>query len=166
MKQKILFVDMDGVINPMINIRIQKEQGNPTSANYILLPGDKIYKLRQICERTGCMLIMSSSWRIGACKGSPSPAYMNANNQLMRYGIRFSGWTPLHPERIRGIEINWYLETFEKQFGYRPNYVILDDERHDIMGYGHKGHMVQTNSMIGLQDNHVNIAVNLLNKGV
>lgn len=161
-KAKIIFLDVDGVLNTGINIRMQKHFGNPTVSDKIKIPEDKIYRLKKIVNSTGARIIMSSSWRIGACNGSPSPAYINLNNQLRRYGINCEGWTPLERSRNRGIEIQWWLDAFYARNGYYPNYVILDDGRVGILEM-HKGHLVRTHETYGLQDIHVSIAINILN---
>lgn len=163
-KIKVIFLDIDGVLNPLINIRIQKQKGMPTNSYAIKIPGDKIYRLKKLVNNTGAILIMSSSWRLGFRYSTmePSPAYQNINKQLISYGIQLSGWTPLHKNRDRGIEISWWLNDFIKTNGYEPNYVILDDDISDMMPT-HKGHIVQTTSLLGLQDEHVIIATNILN---
>lgn len=163
-RTKVIFLDVDGVLNPLVNIYMRKEKGEPTSSYYITIPGDKIYRLKQIVDKTNAILIMSSSWRLGfvASTMTPSKSYTNLNNQLMKYGIQLSGWTPVHKDRIRGIEINWWLESFMRTNGYKPKYIILDDDLQDLIGF-HKGHIVRTTSLLGLQDEHVNIAISLLN---
>ena len=163
-KIKVIFLDIDGVLNPLINIRIQKQKGMPTNSYAIKIPGDKIYRLKKLVNNTGAILIMSSSWRLGFRYSTmePSPAYQNINKQLISYGIQLSGWTPLHKNRDRGIEISWWLNDFIKTNGYEPNYVILDDDISDMMPT-HKGHIVQTTSLLRLQDEHVIIATNILN---
>lgn len=163
-KDKILFLDVDGVINPLINIRIKKLNRLPTSSYYIQLPGDKLYMLRKIIDRTGAKIVLSSSWRIGFNRATmePSPSVVNLANQLSRYGMSIYGYTPLHPERHRGTEISMWLNTYKDRNGYIPNYIVIDDELSDIIDM-HRGHCVKTMSLIGLQEEQVNIAISLLN---
>lgn len=164
MQDKLIFLDVDGVINPLVNIRIKKMRGEPTSSYYIQLPGDKLYRLRKIIDGTGAKIILSSSWRIGYDRSTmtPSPSVINLNTQLQRYGMYIYGFTPLDYNRNRGKEISMYLKLYERRFGYIPKYIIIDDELSDILGR-HRGHCVKTTSLLGLQDEHVNIAINLLN---
>ena len=164
MRKKIIFLDVDGVLNPMTNIWARKQKGEPTSSYYIKLPGDKIYRLKRICDATGADCVCSSSWRIGFQKSTmqPSEAYINLKSQLNPYGINLIDWTPLHIERHRGTEIEWWLKNFESRYKYRPGYIIIDDELHDIIDM-HRGHCVKTTTLLGLQEEHVNIAINLLN---
>lgn len=164
MQDKFIFLDVDGVINPLINIRIKKQRGEPTSSYHIQLPGDKLYRLKRIVDNTGAKIILSSSWRIGFDRGTmtPSPSVINLSSQLQRYGMTISGFTPLQYDRHRGTEISIWLARFQKQFGYMPKYIIIDDELCDIIDT-HRGHCVKTTSLLGLQDEHVNIAINLLN---
>lgn len=163
-KEKIIFLDVDGVLNPLINVKIKKMKQLPTSSYYIQLPGDKLYLLKKIVNYTGAKIVLSSSWRIGFNRATmePSPSVINLSNQLARYGMSIYGYTPLHPERHRGTEISMWLNTYRNRFGYTPGYIIIDDEICDIVGM-HRGHCVKTKSLIGLQEEQVNIAINLLN---
>jgi hypothetical protein len=164
-RQKIIFLDVDGVLNPQVNVNIRRTNGEPTDSYSIKIPGDKIYRLKKIVNATGAILIMSSNWRLGFSYRTmaPSPAFRNLNSQLLPYGIHLSGWTPLQENRNRGLEIEWYLRNFERQHGYRPGYIIIDDDISDLVEL-HKGHIVNTTQLLGLQDIHVKIAISLLNK--
>lgn len=163
-EQKLLFLDVDGVLNPTINIIMRKRKGEPTISDKIILPGDKIYRLKKIVDSTNASIVVSSSWRIGYNRHTmtPSPAIINLRNQLANYSIRISDWTPLHRDRNRGNEIKEYLDNFAMRNGYFPKYIIIDDDIGDLL-YHHKGHIIHTTTRLGLQDEHVNIAVNLLN---
>ena len=163
-QKKLIFLDVDGVLNPNTNIHMRKQKGEPTVSHLIKLPGDKIYRLKRIVDSTGAEIILSSSWRIGFNRATttPSPAVVNLNNQLSKYGISITDWTPLHSDRNRGNEILHYLTLFIKNNKYKPKYIIIDDDIGDLL-YLHKGHIVHTNTTLGLQDEHVNIAINLLN---
>lgn len=164
-KEKFIFLDIDGVLNPNVNIHMRKLKGEPTCADSIKLPGDKLYRLKRICKNTGAKVVVSSSWRIGFKRDAniPSPAYINFYNQASAYGIPVIGWTPLHTDRNRGREISHWIMIFIKNNGYKPNYVIIDDNISDIVNV-HKGHVIQTSTLLGLQDEHVNIAISILNK--
>ena len=163
-KIKIIFLDIDGVLNPSVNIWMRKKKGESTNSNNIILPGDKIYRLKRIVNSTNASIVMSSSWRLGfkSATFEPSKSYQNAYNQLARYGIYMIGWTPLHKDRNRGIEIQWWLNQFYETNHYIPNYVIIDDNIRDLLEL-HSGHIIKTTTILGLQDEHVNIAISILN---
>lgn len=164
MKKKLLFLDIDGVLNPNTNIWHRKQKGEPTSSFKIKLPGDKLYRLKKIIMATNADIIITSSWRIGFRTGTmePSPAIINLSNQLESYGLYITGCTPLHYDRNRGEEISHYLNIFIKENKYLPQYAIIDDNISDIVNL-HKGHIIKTTTLLGLQDEHVNIAISLLN---
>lgn len=166
MRERVLFLDVDGVLNPDTNIHYKKSIGQSTSSYHITIPADKIIRLKRIVDVTHSRIILSSSWRIkdsSVAMGAPSKAYINLDNQLKRFGICLSGWTPLHKDRNRGIEVQAWLDKFYEKNGYYPCYIILDDEVFDLIP-AHRGHCIKTNRLLGLQDNHVHIAINLMNK--
>jgi hypothetical protein len=164
MINKVIFLDVDGVLNSKINMKIRRENGESTSSYYVKIPGDKIYKLKRIVDNTDAAIVLSSSWRIGYSRSSmtPSPAFMNLVNQLEPYGLHIYDWTPLDKNRNRGYEIHKWLYGYKYANGYFPNYIILDDNIADLIPL-HRGHIIKVNSLLGLQNEHVNIAVNILN---
>ena len=164
MKKKLLFLDVDGVLNPNTNILHRKRKGESTSSYHIRLPGDKLYRLKRIIDNTNAEIIITSSWRIGFRRSTmqPPPSMINLSNQLAEYGMYISGCTPLHYDRHRGEEISHYLNIFIKENRYLPQYAIIDDNISDIVPL-HRGHVIQTTTLLGLQDEHVNIAISLLN---
>ncbi len=142
MSDKIIFLDIDGVLCPYPEwqqdwVGNQNDQFDAVCCKY----------LRDILDRTGAKIVMTSSWRL-----FPE----NANNmwlQFCRFGIPWDtvvGNTPdlqgnraikTHLE-LRWAEIRDYIERFRIE-----KYIILDDfnlERFD------KAHLIRTQRYTGL----------------
>lgn len=161
----IIFLDVDGVVNTNPHIHQTKRMGLPTSSHYIQLPEDTLMRLKRIVMRTGAILIMSSSWRLGYCGSLPSKSYLNLNAQLAGYGMQLSGWTPRSSTGSRGQEIQNWLNAYMDLYGLTmcPPYIIIDDSIKDIVEY-HRGHIIKTTLNQGLTDETTIIAINLLQK--
>lgn len=163
MIKNILFLDVDGVLNSEINRRIKKESSKSLSAYHIQLPGDKLFKLKRIIIATNAKIVLSSSWRLGGTSYDPSYAQLNLEKQLNNYGMSIYDITPSSKDRNRGVEIYLWLNNFYMKNGYIPRYVILDNVIHDLIDY-HKGHIVKIPELIGIQDKHVSITINLFKR--
>ena len=112
-KEKFIFLDIDGVLNPNVNIHMRKLKGESTCADSIKLPGDKLYRLKRICNDTGAKVVVSSSWRIGFKRDAsiPSPSHINLYTVGCQTEESFSLHTPLcqpdmqqHPFRCNYIQ--------------------------------------------------------------
>jgi len=125
---KVIFLDVDGVINPTYNIRKQHQKGNSTSSYHITLDKYCLKNLKRIVDETGAKIVVSSSWRIGGY--DHSPAIKNLASQLNEIGLSIYGYTPLKSakdeieEQFRGTEIrNWLNGKTNIE-----SFVILDDD--------------------------------------
>jgi hypothetical protein len=155
----IIFLDVDGPLNTDTNRLLQGRMGNPTSSFKIRLPKDPIINLKRIVDNVpSCKLVLSSKWRLG---GTPSPARINLESQLKRYGLSIFSETPFI-DFARGTEISVWLNIYEQRTGYSPPYIILDNELNNIRN--HKGHIIYCNSNNGLTEYEAGIAISLLNK--
>ncbi len=131
---KILFLDIDGVLN-----RCGKSaQG---------LEEDKVLLLKSIVEQTGCEIVLSSTWR-------KSEHNLERIKLLcrQRLGCELFGTTPIMDRKVdglwraeqRGTEIANWLEPWQHK---NPRFVILDDDADmgDLLP-----HLVKTDSFTGL----------------
>lgn len=159
-KEKYIFLDVDGPINTNRNIRIQHALGKSTCSYYIELPRKKILNIKEIVNNTGAKIVVSSSWRLGFEGIKPSSAYLNLERQLNKYHVFLEGWTPYHDDG-RGVEISLWLNDFEQINGYIPDYIIIDDDDFDIQQ--HKGRIIKTSAEFGLCEEHIRKAIYLLN---
>ena len=143
---KVLFLDFDGVLN---SAEVFKVRGTADCIDRTM-----VLRVARIVEETGCSVVISSTWRL-----------LHSMGQLKAM-LRLNGLpdvvidkTPSlwHNDGNRGDEIRTWLNAnpHVKQF------VILDDEADmgDCID-----HLVRTSFKTGLQDEHVEQAITILNK--
>lgn len=134
---KVLFLDIDGVINTVggelglrycYNFDSEKDSRNKYS---ISLDPACLYYLRSIVQDTGCKIVISSTWRHGETVDSMKEWF---NCPITKDAIidKTPSFTSLsHPElkdrkgRVqRGEEIKWWLD----QHPEVTRYAVLDDD--------------------------------------
>ena len=171
--KKVIFLDIDGVLN-----------SNMTLYEDISLEDDLILNLKELVNKTGAKIILSSSWRLS------TEAIATLMDKLDKFGLAISGMT------CDGVDLDW-LEKYEfdvtkkyldTKFDYDENrqikithdrgaevfkwlhdhddcvYVILDDEIEDIKPYFNEPVIVKTSYKTGLTKEDVKKAVQILNK--
>lgn len=170
---KVIFLDVDGVLN-----------SNRTLHEDISLEDDLISNLKELVNKTGAKIILSSSWRLS------TEAVATLMDKLDKFGLAISGMT------CDGVDLDW-LEKYEfdvtkkyldTKFDYDENrqikithdrgaeifkwlyyhddcaYVILDDNIEDIKPYFNEPIIVKTSYKTGLTKEDVKKAVQILNK--
>ena len=171
--KKVIFLDVDGVLN-----------SNRTLYEDISLEDDLILNLKELVDKTGAKIILSSSWRLS------TEAVATLMDRLDKFGLVISGMT------CDGVDLDW-LEKYEfdttkkyldTKFDYDENrqikithdrgaeifkwlhdhddcvYVILDDEIEDIKPYFNESAIVKTSYKTGLTKEDVKKAIQILNK--
>jgi hypothetical protein len=152
---KIIFLDVDGVLNTRSTIR-------RTSDGCPFVDARKVLRLRDIVERTGASIVLSSSWKYGATKGSTfweQLAYCELQEEFRR--LRCPLWidaTPCFPQTKRWREINAWLMLHDVD-----NFVILDDLWEELLPFS--DHLVTTTQKEGLTKERAELAISILNKG-
>lgn len=141
MKDKIIFLDFDGVITipPHWNLNL-----------------DKIKNLKKIVDATNAKIVVSSSWRAMDVETTKSRILVNNNNKILNwFKDNIYDITPI--AGYRGEEIQRWIDSHDIE-----NYVIIDDDTDmldsQIMNF------VQTNYEFGLTEQQVNLAIKVLNK--
>jgi hypothetical protein len=138
---KILFLDIDGVLNSAAVLERQR-RGDA-------IDRDMVERVNRIIDATGCKVVISSTWRLLHPLGELKAL-------LRLHGMRdvVIDKTPDldRTHNNRGDEIQAWL----KQNPSVEKFVILDDDSDmsDVIG-----HLVQTSFKTGLQDQHVDRAI-------
>lgn len=162
---KLLFLDVDGVLN-CTETRVKAPSG------CIGLDDDKCERLGKIVHETGALVVLTSTWKTNWFR-HPFITDLPKDGQylekkLFEYGILIYDKTtdPSWPQRGEGI-LDFIKNSEEKV----ESFVILDDDF--TLNYAQCGldkYHIKTfyskknsNTLLGLQDHHVEKAVNILN---
>lgn len=163
-RRSIIFLDVDGPINTLVNVNAQRQRKRPVSSYHIKLPEQQLTNLATIVKATGADIVLSSKWRLldERLDLNISPARINLEKQLARHGLTIFSQTPFI-DHNRGAEINTWLYNFSRRSGYTPAYIVIDDKLDPII-HEHKGHIVYCNPNRGIGETEVNVAINLLRR--
>lgn len=125
---KIIFLDIDGVLNSQNTFRDNHEYSNLFCKIYngsmedivtykmLDIDLDKVFMLRDICNLTGAKVVVSSGWR-------KLWNYPLVEERLVSLGLPIVGVTLSISGGRRGEEIRKYLEDNQVD-----DFVILDDD--------------------------------------
>lgn len=150
---KLIFLDFDGVITTKFS-------------NWNIDP-DKSLLVKEICDKTRAKIVISSSWRQYSLSFTIE-TYKLENWVLTPYLVGVTKDIEiLYPSLthtniscipIRGLEINMYLEESKDKIN---NYCIIDDGS-DFL-YTQKDNIVRTQTYLGIQEDDVKRAIEILN---
>lgn len=145
---KLLFLDIDGVLNNELRAQSEVYQIDPECAQ----------NFNSLIDRTGAKIVISSSWRLGMTLEDLKRVFEEKGLKGEIIGV-----TPrLFPDDgyVRGNEILMWLRENESIYGERyynyQNYLILDDD--EDMLYQQRDNFLQTDNYVGLTHNDVDKA--------
>ena len=152
MNNKIIFLDVDGVLNSMKFDRWLQDHHMKQYYGYELLDQNALLNLQDIVFVTGADIVLSSSWRLSrsCCE--------ELRQQLLPYGLQFIDKTVSLPRKDRGEEIKEWLSRHPEV----DHFVILDDDEFEMAGL--EGHLVKTTFEEGLLEQHAAKAIEILSK--
>jgi hypothetical protein len=165
-KYKIIFLDVDGVLNHEAFYSKRQEEGIENYPSYPLCEID--YKcvevLNEIISKTGAKVVVSSTWRHGR-------TVEELQSILDQSGFKgeIIDKTPSfdHDECVRGNEIRkWIQNNFDllgADVHHFENYVIFDDD--NDMLYSQKDNFLQVDRWVGLTYFMAARAIRILNRG-
>lgn len=166
--QKIIFLDIDGVIWTFLSAQASKD-------DYRKSIDDRLFLLEKIISQTDAKIVLSSSWR----KETIQDTIVKLNNKLPcsyttiqdnLVGITIRGYKyidkshKIHLSIPRGVEIKQWIDVNVKNKNTDVSdfrYVILDDD--DDMLLEQKDNFIQCQSNIGLTREIANKAIQILN---
>ena len=173
---KILFLDMDGVLNSTPPVKSRKRKRKDADRALYGIDVFLARRLRKIIQETGCKIVFSTSWRYfkdHPVEGSdwrktlldelkcderlilgdtPDMSYMQAS------------WTWGTPMRRRGREIKAWIDA-NPDYAVPGNFrfCVIDDVVDDITNVIDESHVVNTDYRRGLQNKDVERAISILN---
>lgn len=169
--KKIVFLDIDGVLNhEQFMIKREKEFNHLSHIDLGVcqIDPEKIGLLNMLIECTNCYFVISSTWRISYWGDLPE-IFNRLNFYNKEAEKRILDKTPISSCSMcyRGNEIYNWMQHNNQFFDGAPyyrfkNYVILDDD--SDMLYWQKDNFIQTDGKIGLTENDVKKAIDILNK--
>ena len=124
---KLIFLDVDGVLNSGKHYIKLHNQGKTTASDYMELQKHSLKYLSKLVKKTGAEVVISSTWRMDYPNGK---AWLNLERQLKDYGIIPQGITPVLWEK-RGIEIQKYLDDLIND-GYTIDKIVIIDDDADM----------------------------------
>ena len=162
---KVIFLDVDGVLNSKDDLMIYRERNNITSCILYDEVEDRPLKLlKEIVEKTNAKIVVSSSWRIGCCRSGKESIfgdrlYIKLENRLKDYGMDIYDITPsLNSGTQRGDEIREWISKNPVD-----NFIILDDDS-DMCEYLNTEHFIHTTYEHGLTEELKDKAIDFLSK--
>lgn len=162
---KVIFLDVDGVLNSEDDLLIYREKNKITGCILYAEVEDRPLKLlKEIVDKTFAKIVVSSSWRIGCERNGRQSIfgrglYEKLEKRLKDYGMEIYDITPsLGTGTQRGDEIREWLSQNETE-----NFIILDDDS-DMCEYVETKHFIQTTYKRGLTEELKNKAIAVLSK--
>ena len=152
---KILFLDIDGVLN---SARYDAERRARAMGN---VDETRLPLLRRIVEETGALIVLSTSWRVywDSDPARCAPEWVDIGDLFSAYGLEIYDKTPSYPGNNRDCEVrDWLIDRKEAV----KSFVILDDMS---FGWGDLADRLVRTSYHrgrGLGEEHVERAIRLL----
>lgn len=152
---KVIFLDIDGVLNNRQNSIYMIETGKWKKGEFPPFDVDSVKILLEIVEETGAVICLSSAWR--------SMGLDRVAEKLAKQGlsIPIKNETPYISDAPRGWEIERWMA--ERRFAGEEieSYLIIDDDG-DMM-LDQANNFIQTNFDSGLKEEHKQKAISILN---
>lgn len=166
---KVIFLDVDGVLNSIDDLMKYREKNNiKGSILYDDIANERVELLKQLVEKSNAKIVISSSWRMGWIRNGKPKEYnkegllYKLDTKLKEFGLSFIDVTPYlwkeNGHYDRGDEIRTWLQKHPEV----TNFVILDDES-DMCEFTDTN-LVKTTYQHGLLQEHVDKALRILNK--
>lgn len=164
---KVIFLDVDGVLNSLDDLKIYREKNNIQGCILYDHVEDRPLKLlREIIDVTDAKIVISSSWRLGYLRNHKETIhdslFNKLENRLKDYDITIYDVTPSLPYGYeRGDEIHKWLEDHTDV----ENFIIFDDDS-DMSIYSSTNNFLQTTYEHGLTEEIRDKAIQILNEEI
>ena len=164
-KHKVLFLDIDGVLNSQEYYLSDYFQYRKKYSKVDEIDDRTLPLLREIIKQTRCTIVLSSSWRHFFFEKKFWYRVKPVVKELKKFGIVIKHKTGFESDRQgiyfgRGLQIKKWLDRHSEV----TKFAILDDDAYDVKMFGDK--LVKTNwcgENSGLQQEHVDSCIQLLN---
>lgn len=153
MARKVIFLDVDGVINSLVN---QAEEWGVHGFDTMNFDPVNMKPLKVLVESTGAELILSSSWR-HTDTPKDKAALKNLHRILAEYGLVLAGDIGPYRNLRQDAIADWLQKNPDV-----VDYVILDDVNDGFEGENLRRFVV-TDAYVGLTMEDIQKAINILN---
>lgn len=156
---KVIFLDVDGVLNSYVTIRETKEV--PIIDGLFTVADSLIEKLATIVHTCNAKVVLSSTWRKFRYKKYDDNRinfYDLLETKLKDYAVEIYDVTEVSLDNKRAAEIQNWLNSHKNV----ESFVILDDEIYKVIPPLVK-EAIAVDSYYGLTDKDVNEAIDILN---
>ena len=172
---KVIFLDIDGVLNTSETFRKRRVEYEKTKKWNIEIDLHRVARLKYIINMTGAKIVLSSSWRLfGQFKNGEFTLKSNQLSELLdvfsSFGINIYDVTPhFDYGSKRDEEIKAWLKNKDIE-----SFVVIDDESSFLMEFCNN-ELIKTSFLkdgvmlknmddcTGLCEEHVNKAISILN---
>lgn len=118
---KILFLDIDGVLNSVEDRRYNREMGIETPVDFVV--PIRVKYLHDIIDATGCKIVISSTWRLTHS--------LEEIGKILQTNEIIGKTEDKHADRGRQI-LNWLNDHKDLNV---ERFIIVDDAQYDIIKY-------------------------------
>jgi len=146
---KIIFLDIDGVLNHALYIK-SNMSGGATRGEECISP-KALNLLRHVVDNTNAKIVISSTWRIGRTM----EWFIELFDRKGWSDAPIVGLTPIKGQLTRGEEIDLFISNFEHRIS---KHVILDDDS----DFRKDQPLIKTTWETGLLPSHCYMAMSML----
>ena len=170
---KIIFLDIDGVLNTINTFRLRKEEYKKTGKYILAIDECRVEYLKRIIDESEAKIVLTSAWRRDFIKKENKIIAVEENAKklqelFLKYDIEIYDIVSVdYGDRNREKQIKEWLEKSDDI----EDYIIIDDELcsyKDLANRVIKTKFMNNNVLdengLGLSENHIETAINLLNK--
>lgn len=158
---RLIGLDIDGVMNASFT----KERLD----GYIFVSDCKLELLKQLIDRTGARVLLTSTWRQGwadldaGLNTRDVSHFIALRDKLLEFGIELMDYTPITNGGMnrRGEEIDMWFKSWK---GEPIESLVLLDDLNGAYLRPYSNRLVRTSFTKGLLQKHVDMAVKILNK--
>ncbi len=160
-KQKVIFLDIDGVLNSAKYAKHEFEAKGNKFVGLLGIDPKAVQILEDLVEQSGANIVISSSWRIGRTLEDLQKIFNEFNTKL---ADKIIGMTTTEREfGTNSCQRGWQIKKYLLEHPKIESFVVLDDDNDmdDV-----RDHFVKTTWALGIEQHHVDECLKCLEKEI